>query len=47
MAKNNVNQNVMETNNNLSAEQSLKIISETMAKNCRMIEKNQGIYYIL
>ena len=37
----------METNNNLSAEQSLKIISETMAKNCRMIEKNQGIYYIL
>ena len=30
---NDVNQNVMETNNNLSAEQSLKIISETMARN--------------
>lgn len=44
---NNVNQNVMETNNNLSAEQSLKIISETMARNCRAIEKNQGTYYIL
>ena len=37
----------METNNNLSAEQSLKIISETMARNCRTIEKNQGTYYIL
>ena len=44
---NDVNQNVMETNNNLSAEQSLKIISETMARNCRAIEKNQGTYYIL
>ena len=42
-----VNQNVMETNNNLSAEQSLKIINETMARNCRAIEKNQGTYYIL
>ena len=44
---NDVNQNVMETNNNLSAEQSLKIISETMTRNCRAIEKNQGTYYIL
>ena len=44
---NDVNQNVIETNNNLSAEQSLKIISETMARNCRAIEKNQGTYYIL
>ena len=42
---NDVNQNVMETNNNLSAEQSLKIISETMARNCRAIEKNQGTYW--
>ena len=42
-----VNQNVMETNDSLSAEQSLKIISETMARNCRAIEKNQGTYYIL
>ncbi len=42
-----INYVTMENKDNLSAEQSLKIISETMARNCRAIEKNQGSYYIL
>ena len=36
----------MENDNQMSAEQSLKLINETLTKNCRAIEKNQGVYYI-